>query len=116
MRTQKALVAALDQPLEVLKVDGGVTANALCLQLQADILGVEVSRPEVIETTALGPGYAAGPFAGVWGTREELRQHWREFRRWAPLIDHAECQRRYARGQAAVERSLGRVGSTTPNP
>ncbi|MCU1605206.1 MAG: glycerol kinase, partial [Modestobacter sp.] len=46
--------------LEVLKVDGGVTANSLCMQLQADILGVPVSRPVVAETTALGAAYAAG--------------------------------------------------------
>ena len=43
---------------------GGVTANALCMQLQADILGVPVSRPVVAETTALGAGYAAGPTGG----------------------------------------------------
>uniref|UniRef100_UPI000ADF929D FGGY-family carbohydrate kinase n=1 Tax=Actinomadura rubrobrunea TaxID=115335 RepID=UPI000ADF929D len=52
--------------LDVLKVDGGVTANELCMQLQADILGVPVSRPVVAETTALGAAYAAGLAAGFW--------------------------------------------------
>ena len=59
--------------LEVLKVDGGVTANDLCMQMQADILGVPVSRPVVAETTALGAAYAAGLATGFWSTTEELR-------------------------------------------
>ncbi len=59
--------------LEVLKVDGGVTANDLAMQLQADILGVPVSRPVVAETTALGAAYAAGLATGFWSTTDELR-------------------------------------------
>src|ERR1044072_3125018 len=51
--------------LEVLKVDGGITANKLCMQIQADVLGVDVVRPVVAETTALGAAYAAGPAVGV---------------------------------------------------
>ncbi|MDP9418013.1 MAG: glycerol kinase GlpK, partial [Actinomycetota bacterium] len=64
--------------LDVLRVDGGVTANALCMQLQADILGVPVSRPEVAETTALGAAYAAGLAVGFWRGPDELRANWRE--------------------------------------
>ena len=52
--------------LDVLKVDGGVTANDLCMQIQADVLGVEVSKPVVAETTALGAAYAAGLAVGFW--------------------------------------------------
>src|SRR3954454_23388285 len=59
--------------LDVLKVDGGVTANDLCMQLQADILGVPVSRPVVAETTALGAAYAAGLAVGFWKDTDELR-------------------------------------------
>ena len=70
--------------LEVLKVDGGVTANDLCMQLQADILGVPVSRPVVAETTALGAAYAAGLATGFWSTTEELRANWNESKRWLP--------------------------------
>src|SRR6516165_599037 len=69
---------------EVLKVDGGVTANDLCMQLQADILGVPVSRPGVAETTALGAAYAAGLAAGFWRDETELRANWHESRRWEP--------------------------------
>ena len=64
--------------VEVLKVDGGVTANDLCMQLQADILGVPVSRPVVAETTALGAAYAAGLAVGFWNDTDELRENWNE--------------------------------------
>ena len=64
--------------LEVLKVDGGVTANDLAMQLQADILGVPVSRPVVAETTALGAAYAAGLATGFWRDAAELRANWHE--------------------------------------
>ena len=70
--------------LDTLKVDGGVTANALCMQIQADILGVEVVKPVVAETTALGAAYAAGLAVGFWRTTDELRANWLEDRRWSP--------------------------------
>src|SRR6202045_4851618 len=66
--------------LEVLKVDGGVTANDLAMQLQADVLGVPVSRPVVAETTALGAAYAAGLATGFWSTTQALRDNWNESR------------------------------------
>ena len=64
--------------LEVLKVDGGVTANKLCMQIQSDMLGVPVSRPVVAETTALGAAYAAGLAVGFWADTDELRENWNE--------------------------------------
>ena len=64
--------------LEVLKVDGGVTLNRLCMQIQADVLGVPVSRPVVPETTALGAAYAAGLSVGFWRDTDELRANWAE--------------------------------------
>jgi glycerol kinase len=92
--------------LDVLKVDGGVTANALCMQLQADILGVEVSKPVVAETTALGAGYAAGLAIGFWTDADELRQHWQEDRRWASRLSDEQRQAGYAGWQKAVQRTL----------
>jgi len=62
-----AMTADSGVELHVLKVDGGVTQNDLCMQIQADVLGVPVSRPVVAETTALGAAYAAGLAVGVWG-------------------------------------------------
>jgi glycerol kinase len=92
--------------LEVLKVDGGVTANSLCMQLQADILGVPVSRPVVPETTALGAAYAAGLATGFWASTDELRANWREDRRWTPSWTEQQRADGYAGWRKAVERTL----------
>ncbi|WP_406490861.1 glycerol kinase GlpK [Streptomyces sp. NBC_01604] len=92
--------------LDVLRVDGGVTANDLCMQLQADILGVPVSRPVVAETTALGAAYAAGLATGFWESTDELRLHWHESKRWEPQWNDEQRERGYAGWKKAVERSL----------
>jgi glycerol kinase len=92
--------------LEVLKVDGGVTANSLCMQLQADILGVPVSRPEVAETTALGAAYAAGLATGFWSGTEELRSNWAESQRWSPTWTDQQREDGYAGWSKAVHRTL----------
>ena len=92
--------------LEVLKVDGGVTANDLCMQLQADILGVPVSRPVVAETTALGAAYAAGLATGFWSTTEELRSNWNESKRWTPEWNDQQRVDGYAGWKKAVQRTL----------
>ena len=70
--------------LEVLKVDGGATANDTLMQLQADILGVPVVRPVVAETTALGAAYAAGLAVGFWRDVEEMRLNWQADKHWEP--------------------------------
>jgi glycerol kinase len=92
--------------LEVLKVDGGVTANDLCMQLQADILGVPVSRPVVAETTALGAAYAAGLATGFWRDPGELRANWHESRRWEPSWTEERRAGGYAGWRKAVQRTL----------
>ena len=92
--------------LEVLKVDGGVTANDLCMQLQADILGVPVSRPVVAETTALGTAYAAGLATGFWRDTAELRANWHESKRWAPSWSEDRRAAGYAGWRKAVQRTL----------
>jgi glycerol kinase len=95
--------------LEVLKVDGGVTANDLAMQLQADILGVPVSRPVVAETTALGAAYAAGLAAGFWRDTSELRANWHESRRWLPSWTEDRRADGYAGWRKAVQRTLNWV-------
>ena len=95
--------------LEVLKVDGGVTANDLCMQIQADTLGVDVVRPVVAETTALGAAYAAGLGVGFWKDPEDLRQNWQEDRRWSPSISQDQRDEGYAGWTKAVQRTLGWV-------
>jgi glycerol kinase len=95
--------------LDVLKVDGGVTANSLCMQLQADILGVPVSRPVVAETTALGAAYAAGLAVGFWKDTDELRENWNEGERWTPTWSDEDREAGYRKWKMAVERTFGWV-------
>jgi glycerol kinase len=92
--------------LEVLKVDGGVTANELCMQIQADVLGVPVSRPVVAETTALGAAYAAGLAVGFWKNTDELRTNWNESKRWQPQWSEEQRATGYERWKKAVTRTL----------
>jgi glycerol kinase len=100
--------------IDVLRVDGGVTANALCMQLQADILGVPVSRPVVAETTALGAAYAAGLGVEFWSSPEELRRNWQEDRRWEPRWDDGQRAAGYAAWRKAVDRTLSWVDVGEP--
>ncbi|MCL2729433.1 MAG: glycerol kinase GlpK [Actinomycetia bacterium] len=106
----KDVVEAMEQDsgvhLDVLKVDGGVTANDLAMQTQADILGVPVSRPVVAETTALGAAYAAGLAVGFWGSTDELREHWHESKRWEPKWTDEQRAAGYAGWKKAVDRTL----------
>ncbi len=92
--------------LDVLKVDGGVTANDLCMQIQADVLGVPVSRPEVAETSALGAAYAAGLAVGFWSSVDELRENWNESKRWYPAWNQAQREAGYEGWRKAIDRTL----------
>ena len=92
--------------VEILKVDGGVTANDLCMQIQADVLGVPVSKPVVAETTALGAAYAAGLAVGFWKDTDELRENWNESKRWEPQWDDEQRATGYRGWQKAVQRTL----------
>jgi glycerol kinase len=93
--------------LEVLKADGGATVNDTLMQLQADVLGVPVVRPEVPETTSLGAAYAAGLAAGVWSGPDELATLWRVDRRWEPAWSDDRREDASAGWRRAVERTLG---------
>jgi glycerol kinase len=114
-QTREVVDAARDvlgAPLRELRVDGGMTANELLMQFQADVLGVPVVRPAVAETTALGAAFAAGLATGFWSDLQELRERWREERRWEPQGDAAAVEHEYAQWRRAVERSLGWVSLT----
>lgn len=93
-------------PLEELRVDGGMVANAALMQFQADILGVPVVRPAVVETTALGAAYAAGLAVGFWANLDELRANWREDTRWLPRVDAEERSEMLRQWKRAVARSF----------
>ena len=108
-QTREVLDAVLDVAglaLGELRVDGGMTANELLMQFQADVLGVPVVRPQVSETTALGAAFAAGLAVGFWSGIDELRERWSAQQRWEPRMDEDERERRYARWRKAVARSL----------
>ena len=92
--------------LTELRVDGGMTANELLMQFQADQLGVPVVRPSVTETTALGAAYAAGLAVGYWDGLDDLRRNWAEGARWEPTMDDAERERLYAEWKKAVTRTF----------
>ncbi|MCK3768259.1 glycerol kinase GlpK [Microbacterium aerolatum] len=92
--------------LEELRVDGGMVANDTLMQCQADVLGVPVVRPAIIETTALGAAYAAGLAVGVWADLDTLRGMWKEDARWAPSTDEVERARLLARWRKAVTRTF----------
>ena len=99
--------AVLGTPLRELRVDGGMTADELLMQFQADVLEMPVVRPAVAETTALGAAFAAGLASGFWSDQDELRERWREERRWEPQLDTATVERELGQWRRAVERSLG---------
>lgn len=101
-----AVVGDTGRALDELRVDGGMTRDALLMQFQADILGIPVVRPKVVETTALGAAYAAGLATGLWKGLDELRAHWREDVRFEPRMPEDERERRYRIWQKAVSKSL----------
>ena len=88
-----------------LRVDGGAAANDLLLQIQADVLGREVVRPAVLETTALGAAYLAGLATGYWKDKSDVSSNWREDRRFVPQMPADRRDEMYAGWQKAVERS-----------
>jgi glycerol kinase len=101
-----AVNAAIGASLPELRVDGGMTANELLMQLQADVLGVPVVRPAVTETTALGAAFAAGLAVGFWSGLEDLSDRWRAQRRWQPMLEPQLREAEHARWQRAVTRSF----------
>ncbi len=89
-----------------LRVDGGASAMDLLCQFQADLLGVDVIRPKVRETTALGAGFASGLGSGVWASTDELADVWQLDARFVPTMDDHERDARQRRWRQAVSRSL----------
>ena len=106
----KDVLVAMEQdsgrPLDILRVDGGATANSLLMQFQADVLGVSVQRPIVGETTALGAAYLAGLATGVWESQADVSQNWQLEAEFQPSSDQSSMNQRYAEWKRAVERSL----------
>src|SRR5690625_3213956 len=93
-------------PLSELKVDGGMIANETLMKFQADILGVDVVRPKVAETTALGAAYAAGIAVGFWSGQEDVVANWTEDTRWRPELAEEERERLYRNWKKAVTKTF----------
>ena len=109
MEIMDAMVADSGIAMTEMKVDGGITANQLCMQLQADVMGIDIVKPLITETTALGAAYSAGLAIGFWKSTDEVKAQWRQDQRW-----HAESSEKTrtigaARWKEAVERTLNWV-------
>jgi len=91
--------------LTELRVDGGASKNNLLLQMQANILGVPVVRPKIVETTALGAAYLGGLAVGLWSDTEVISGLWQEDRRFEPQWSEAERAAKRSRWHQAVERA-----------
>jgi glycerol kinase len=105
----EAMAADSGIRLSKLRVDGGMVRSEPLMQFQADMLGIEVVRPQITETTALGAAYAAGLATGFWSGTDELRAQWQADKSWQPDIDPGKRQSLLANWTRAVERSFGWV-------
>ena len=105
------VVRAMEQdsgvPARGLRVDGGMIVNRLLMRFQADLLGVPVVRPTVLETTALGAAYAAGLAVGYWSGLDDLRANWSVAETWEPTMEADQRAALTASWSKAVERSFG---------
>ncbi|MHB1614828.1 MAG: glycerol kinase GlpK [Actinomycetes bacterium] len=100
--------------LATLKVDGGMTADHLLMQLVADVLDVPVVRPMMAETVSLGAAYAAGLAVGFWSDLDELRRKWHRASQWLPTMNPGRRATEYDNWQRAVERTFGWIRSPAP--
>jgi glycerol kinase len=96
-----------ESSLSELRVDGGASANDALMQFQADLLGVPVVRPKVLETTALGAAYLAGLAVGLWKNAEAISRQWKAAKRFEPKMSRDEAHSRMSGWSRALERSKG---------
>lgn len=101
----QAMTKDLGKKLKILKVDGGASANNLLMQFQSDILGVPLSRPKMIETTALGAAFLAGLATGVWENTRVISEHWQEDRRFSPQLSKSELRKKIETWHRAVKKA-----------
>jgi glycerol kinase len=109
MEVMEAMVADSKIAMTEMKVDGGITANKLCMQLQADVMGIDIVKPLVTETTALGAAYAAGLAIGFWKSTDEVKAQWRQDQRWKSTTDEKTRSAGAKQWKRALERTLNWV-------
>jgi glycerol kinase len=102
----KAMQADAAIPIRELRVDGGATANDMLMQFQADLLGCNVIRPVITETTAMGAAFLAGLGVGVWKNQEELSKQWKAARIFNPDLDAAKRNVLVSGWQRAVRATI----------
>ncbi len=102
----KAMAKDMNAPLTELKVDGGASRNNLLMQFQANLLGINVVRPKITETTALGAAYLAGLAVGFWKNVDELRKQWQVERTFEPVKDSPEIEEAKKGWADAIQRTL----------
>jgi glycerol kinase len=100
----KAMQSDAGAKLELLRVDGGASVNNLLIQFQADVLGCEISRPKMVETTALGAAMLAGLAVGLWSNRDEVAARWQEERRFKPQMPEKQVRQHLDLWNAALQR------------
>ncbi len=101
----RAMEDDLGEKLKELKVDGGASQNNLLMQMQSDFLQSTIVRPEIIETTGLGAALLAGLAVKVWNSQDELKEVWKEDRKFTPKLDPNVVQEKIARWQEALEKA-----------
>ena len=104
----QAMAKDINAPLTELKVDGGASRNNLLMQFQANLLGINVVRPKITETTALGAAYLAGLAVGYWDSIDELRKQWQVERTFEPVKDSPEIEEAKKGWAEAMQRTLTR--------
>ena len=102
----QAMAKDINSPLTELKVDGGASRNNLLMQFQANILGINVVRPKITETTALGAAYLAGLAVGYWKDIDELKAQWQVERTFEPVPENDEIKAAKAGWADAIQRTL----------
>jgi len=107
----KAMEKDSGKPIMELRVDGGATANNFLMQFQADLLGCEIKRPQIIETTAIGAAFLAGLAVGFWESREEIQSLWTADRSFIPEMDSDKREKLIHFWHKAVDRSKNWVES-----
>jgi len=103
----RAMESDTEHGFQRMRVDGGAARNDMLMQFQADMLGMAVERPAVLETTAQGAAYLAGLATGFWSDLEEIRAARPADETFTPQMDGAKAEKKYAKWQDAVGRAKG---------
>jgi glycerol kinase len=99
----EAMRSEAHRPIPVFRVDGGASQNDLLMQFQADLLGIPVERPRLVETTAFGAAFLAGLATGVWKDKDEIRRSWKLGKRFEPKMTPEQREARLATWRRALE-------------